>query len=1000
MKDRLYKLLQRYFKLNLAFILAPLIIRVAEIIYLSIFYSISDNSYLLELRGLGTDLLFFFTVSLVLAVPFFFLALWKQKVGEIFFITIMLLVYIFYLSLVKYFITTLIPLDQVVFAYTTEEIIKIILSSTRFDPIGIVVYSFLIVSPFLILFLARKRKVGRVSLIVFAALCFLSPIALPLIIPVRDNYEKDFNYYLTENKLYYAVKKCGLYLRRVRTEYVTDLISSNTGTHQLSQEIREASQDYQRSKKNGMFFNPAFPFLRQDDTKDILGAYFEFNDLKPNLVFIIVESLTPSFFGQDPWFGSYMPFLDSLIEKSLYWENCLATSERTFGVLPALFGSLPYSDGAFLDIGREMPNHFSLLKYLKKNGYYSHFFYGGDPKFTNYDAFLSQQGVDYILEYYGDEYESHLIFDEWFRWGYPDGDMFERSIDVIDSFPGSPLADIYLTLSMHSPFTPPNKTEYLDKFNKRVEQLGVSQKKKLTARKLKHIFSTILYTDDMLRLFFQAYQKRSDFQNTIFIITGDHAMPELHTSYTSLVEKYHVPLIIYSPMIKDPAKFSVIISHLDITPTILAMLNSTDRVKMNPYCHWLGNGLDTTSSDECKISVSFAFNNKEEVEFLSGDYFISYNKLYHRDSLLNFSRIDDPRILGEMQKKHGNYLALTQYIVENNALIPDYLYFEDSYYTQRLKVKEKIVFRPGKTSKEFISVMKPVPFKRAYQYLDLDLGVNIRCDTNDTAYLPLLILEVKDSAYITHFHTSVKLIYDTTLIDSSGRLNRYRLSEKFDLGFIPDQLVNSVKMYFWNQDKVILELDSLTISIDGFYHPTLDDIRNERQFMDDFNPEGEWPDYSLKEDQIILQERIISVEFDTTLIIAFDSEGFVISEAPQKFYPIMNATKLSDDFRRVGIDIRFQYAFTKAVEESELPWLVLSIEDSISTKLLYNRLNFPGIEAAQIIPGKWNMFQLEETLEVNSLKGTKGDYLKLYFFNQHLCPLQYDSLHLKVTGIN
>ena len=827
MKDRLYKLLQRYFKLNLAFILAPLIIRVAEIIYLSIFYSISDNSYLLELRGLGTDLLFFFTVSLVLAVPFFILALWKKKVGETFFITIMLLVYIFYLSLVKYFITTLIPLDQVLFAYTSEEIIKIVLSSTRFDPIGIVIYFFLMVSPFLILFLTRKRKAGRVSLIIFATLCFLSPIVLPFIIPVRNNYEKDFDYYLAENKLYYALRKCSRYIKLQRTKHVSTLLSINAEIPQIGQAIREASLEYQQSNSDLIYLNPAFPFLRQDNTQDILGEYFEFNESKPNFVFIIVESLTPSFFGHAPWFGSYMPFLDSLIEKSLYWENCLATSERTFGVLPSFFGSLPYSDGAFLDIGRKMPNHFSLLRYLKKNGYYSHFFYGGDPKFTNYDAFLLRQGVDYILKYYGDEYGSHIVFDEWFRWGYPDGDMFERSFDVIDSFPASPLADIYLTLSMHSPFTPPNKMEYLDKFNKRVEQLGVSQKKKLTARKLKHIFSTILYTDDMLRLFFMEYQKRPDFQNTIFIITGDHAMPELHTSYKSLVEKYHVPLIIYSHMIKDPASFNTIISHLDIAPTILAMLNSTEWIQTNPFCHWLGSGLDTISSDESNISISFAFNNMEEVEFLSGDYFISYNKLYHRDSSMNFSRIDNPQILAEMKRKHKNYLALSQHIVENNALVPDYLYFKESYYAQRLDVKEKIIFRSGKTSKEFISIMKPAPCARTFQFLNVDVGFIISTPEPDSIELPVLVFEVKDASYITHLYTPLKLNLVHTISDSSGIWDRFRAVERIDIGFIPEKTGKYVKMYLWNKDKIHIELDSLSIEIDGFYRPTFNDMRKE-----------------------------------------------------------------------------------------------------------------------------------------------------------------------------
>ena len=1000
MKDRLYQIFQRYVKLNTAILPAPLIIRLAEIIYLSIFYSISENSYLLEFRGLGVDLLFFFTLSLILALPFLFLSLWKKRAGELFFITIMLLISIIYLSLVKYFIITLIPLDQVIFSYTSEEIVKIVLSSTRFDPIGIVIYCFLIFSPFLILFLIRKQHVGRKAMMMFIILCLLSPISLPLIIPVRDNYEKDVDYYLTENKLYYAINKCGRYLRRERSESISNLINTNTDTRQLNQAIAVASQNYQRSKKDNLFFNPAFPFLRQDDTQDVLGEWIEFNDTKPNVVFIVVESLTPSFVGHNPWFGSYMPFLDSLIGKSLYWENCLSTSERTFGVLPALFGSLPFSDGAFMDIGKEAPNHFSLINYLKKNGYYSNFFYGGDPKFTNYDAFLTHQGVDYILDYYGDEYKTHLVFDEWFRWGYPDGDLFERALDVIDSFPVSPRLDIYLTLSMHSPFTPPDEHGYLDKFEKRMKKLEVSEEKKSTAAKLKHIFSTILYTDDMLRLFFNEYQKRLDFQNTIFIITGDHAMPELHTSYSSLVEKYHVPLIIYSPMIRGPASFNTIISHLDIAPTLLAMLNSADKIKTNSFCHWLGSGLDTTSSDDCNISVSFAFNNKEVVEYLNGDYFISYNKLLHRDSSLHFSWIDDPQILSEMQREHQDYLTLNHYIIESNALVPDYLYFEDSFHAHHLNVKEGMVFQPGKTSKEFISVMKPVPFSRTYQYLDLALGINVRCDIQDTSHLPLLIFEVKDSLLTTRFHTPVKLIYDTSFDDSTGNWDRYRLSERFDLGFIPEEQGNSVKMYFWNENRVSLEFDSLSIHIDGFFQPTIKDLMNEEQLEDDLMPELERTDYFLKKDQIVFQKRVISVEFDTTLIVSNDSEGFVFSEDPRMFYSLINATKLSDDFKRVSIDIKFQYSFAHPVDESEIPWLVLVIEDSISTQLLYDQLDFPGSKSDQMIPGEWQTFQLEGTLDVNSLKGTSGSYLKLYFFNPNYSPIQYDTLHLRVSGIN
>jgi phosphoglycerol transferase MdoB-like AlkP superfamily enzyme len=50
-----------------------------------------------------------------------------------------------------------------------------------------------------------------------------------------------------------------------------------------------------------------------------------------------------------------------------------------------------------------------------------------------------------------------------------------------------------------------------------------------------------------LRGFFDAYSKRSDFNNTIFLITGDHRMPEIPMS--DKIDRYHVPLIVYSPML-------------------------------------------------------------------------------------------------------------------------------------------------------------------------------------------------------------------------------------------------------------------------------------------------------------------------------------------------------------------------------------------------------------------------------------------------------------------
>src|SRR5690606_41349715 len=89
--------------------------------------------------------------------------------------------------------------------------------------------------------------------------------------------------------------------------------------------------------------DPADPFLHPDATPDALGPYFgpTRTGRPPNLVVIVVEGLGRSFSGPDAALGSFTPFLDELAGRSLYFDNFMANQGRTFGVLPALFGSLP-----------------------------------------------------------------------------------------------------------------------------------------------------------------------------------------------------------------------------------------------------------------------------------------------------------------------------------------------------------------------------------------------------------------------------------------------------------------------------------------------------------------------------------------------------------------------------------------------------------------------------------------------------------------------------------
>ena len=104
---------------------------------------------------------------------------------------------------------------------------------------------------------------------------------------------------------------------------------------------------------------------------------------KPNIVFIIVESLGGEFAGNGNQWSGFTPFLDSIIEKSLYWKNGLSLSGRTFGIMPSLLGSLPPGRQGFMSEGPVYPDHLTLISILKDQGYHTSHFSGFDTYFDD-----------------------------------------------------------------------------------------------------------------------------------------------------------------------------------------------------------------------------------------------------------------------------------------------------------------------------------------------------------------------------------------------------------------------------------------------------------------------------------------------------------------------------------------------------------------------------------------------------------------------------------------
>ena len=456
-----------------------------------------------------------------------------------------------------------------------------------------------------------------------------------------------------------AANKTLCFLKSIKTHFLPEKLT----------DIDEATSKYRASIQRN-WGNENYPFLHKKNEGSSLAPFFELKETPPNLVFIIVESLSSPYSGKYAENASFTPFLDSLAEHSLYFPNFLATAQRTFAVLPSVLGSLPHGNRGFTALKNNYPNFYSLPEYLVSNGYEGTFFYGGRAAFDDMNAFVKNTGFNTIIDreeynYEGTSYQTSI---DPVPFGIGDRALFRNSWGEIEKRVKGPRFDVYLTLSMHYPFLFEDQQYYRDKAEKIIQSVEYSDESTyFKMKKYAKELSSFLYTDDVLKQFFSKYATKKEFDNTIFIILGDHMMSEIPQK--DEIEKYRAPCMIYSPLLKRRKEVHAVNTQLDITPSLLALFESTYNWKSPSNVHWLGQDFDTLGTFRNERTVAFMMNNRTMKDFMHNGYFVDGKKVHKMSETGLFVEkevIDDP-VLIELKKA---YESLHRHVVYTNSLHP------------------------------------------------------------------------------------------------------------------------------------------------------------------------------------------------------------------------------------------------------------------------------------------------------------------------------------------
>lgn len=283
---------------------------------------------------------------------------------------------------------------------------------------------------------------------------------------------------------------------------------------------------------------------------------------KPNVIFVLMESMSADYLET---FGNQQhltPFLDSLATQGMLFKNLYATGTRTVRGMEAIALSIPPTPGSSIVKRPNNQNLHTISEVFIEKGYQCQFFYGGDGYFDNMNAFFGGNGFDLYDRGRGSVLSDHihtkrtLITDEEVQfenaWGICDEDIYQKVIQVSNQMhqKNTPFFHFVMTTSNHKPYTYPSQ--------KVIIPSGTNRE------------GAVQYADFALKQLFNEAKKQAWFNQTIFILVADHCAHAAGKDEID-IKNYHIPGIIFG---KNIAKQNIelLCSQIDIFPTLFAQL--------------------------------------------------------------------------------------------------------------------------------------------------------------------------------------------------------------------------------------------------------------------------------------------------------------------------------------------------------------------------------------------------------------------------------------------
>lgn len=394
--------------------------------------------------------------------------------------------------------------------------------------------------------------------------------------------------------------------------YVADTYSFKTVDYE-EQKVRDAYPivaEFLGIEKDSKDYDPThLNFLRA------FPANPERMKQRPNFVVIIMESMGYYKTGMGGSKVNPTPNLDKFAAESLLFSRFYTPTVATARSVFAAITSLP--DISKVKTGSRNPfivNQHTTIGEL--NGYEKYYFLGGSANWGNIRGVLTYNIPELNIFEEG-SYKSPRVD----VWGISDLNLMKESFGILEQRDlKKPFFALIQTSGFHRPYTIPADSDDFktltekDISEKLVQSYGFDTLADYNAMRLQ---------DYALGRFMEMVKKTKWYDNTIFLVFGDHSLPANNALNTQewerpLANGYHVPLIVHSPKYIKPGLETKVASEMDVMPTVAGLAGIPYRTRS------FGRDLFNPKFDKYRAAFSYNWSAPFNLSLLDDEHYFEY----------------------------------------------------------------------------------------------------------------------------------------------------------------------------------------------------------------------------------------------------------------------------------------------------------------------------------------------------------------------------------------